>query len=185
MNYSQIHKRYATALYELADEMKIIDVVTKDMETLQLLAAECDELKIILKSPVIRPHIKNKVLVGLFEKSFQQLSMQFLNLLVRKSREVFVGEIAAQYIKISREAKGIVDVEVHSVIPLSKEILTEISAQVAEFTGKTPEITEKIDSSLLGGFQVSFGDAMLDMSIRKKLNTISQTFSNNIYKKGF
>lgn len=185
MNYSQIHKRYATALYELADEMNIIDPVTKDMETLKLLAAQCNELKTILKSPVIKPHIKNKVLVGLFENYFQQLSMKFLNLLVRKSREVFVGEIAAQYIKISREAKGIVDVDVNSVAPLSKEILAEISAQVAEFTGKRPEITEKINTSLLGGFQVSFGDSMLDLSIRKKLNIISQTFSNNIYKKGF
>lgn len=185
MNYSQIHKRYAKALFELATEMKVVDEVSKDMNTLQILATECNELKLILKSPVIKPHIKNKVLTGLFEKKFQKLSMQFLNLLVRKNREIFVGEIAAQYIKISREAKGIIDVEVVSASDLEPKILEVISARVADLTGKKPEITEKINPALLGGFQVSFGDAMLDLSIRKKLNTIAQKFQDNVYKKGF
>ena len=185
MNYSQIHKRYATALFELATEMNVVDAVGKDMKNLQVLAVESKELKLILKSPIIKPHVKNKVLSSLFEKDFQKLSMQFLNLLVRKSREVFVGEIAAQYIKISRDAKGIVDVDVTSVIPLQPDVLKVISARVAEYTGKSPEITEKTNPALLGGFQVSFGDAMLDVTIRKKLNTISQKFKDNIYKKGF
>ncbi|PLW92014.1 MAG: ATP synthase F1 subunit delta [Marinilabiliales bacterium] len=111
--------------------------------------------------------------------------MQFLRLLVRKSRELYVGEIAVQYIKISREAKGIVDVDVSSVMPLDPKVLKVISAQVAEYTGKNPEIAEKTNPDLIGGFQVSFGDAMLDVTIRKKLNIIAQKFQDNIYKKGF
>ncbi len=102
-----------------------------------------------------------------------------------KNREIFVGEIAAQYVKISREAKGIIDVDVTSISPLEPKILKDISAQIAYFTGKTPEITEKTNPDLIGGFQISFGDAMLDVSIRKKLNTIAQIFQDNIYKKGF
>ena len=185
MNYSQIHKRYATALFELASEMKVSDAVGNDMEELHKLASECKELKVVLKSPVIKPHIKKRIFEGLFSAKFQQLSMQFLNLLIRKSRIVFIGEIALQYLKISREAKGIVDVDVISVTALDPKILKVISARVAEFTGKTPEISQKTSPDLIGGFQVSFNDAMLDMSIRKKLNNISREFQDNIYKKGF
>ncbi|PLW92015.1 MAG: hypothetical protein C0592_12985 [Marinilabiliales bacterium] len=66
MKYSQIHKRYATALFELATEMKVVDAVGEDMKTLHVLATESKELKLILKSPIIKSHVKDKVLSSLF-----------------------------------------------------------------------------------------------------------------------
>ena len=185
MKYSQIHKRYAKALYELAEEMEVISEVSKDMLSLQLIATKSAEFKSILKSPVIKPTLKNKIITGLFKDHFQKLSLQFLNLLIRKGRELYVGEIAKQFIMISKEKQGILDVDISSVNPLGSDLISIISSKVAKYTGKKPEITELTKAYLLGGFTVRFGDAMLDASIRNKLHRISHKFKNNIYKKGF
>lgn len=185
MKYSQIHKRYAKALYELAEELEIISEVNKDMLSLQLVVTKSSEFKSILKSPVIKPHLKNKIIIGLFEKKFQKLSLQFLSLLIRKGRELYVGEIAEQFIIINKEKQGIIDVNISSVNSLDSNLISLLSSKVAKYTGKEPEITESIKAHLLGGFTIRFGDAMLDASIRNKLNRISHKFKNNIYKKGF
>ena len=44
---------------------------------------------------------------------------------------------------------------------------------------KSVVINEKIDASLIGGFQVQIGSCLIDLSLKKKLKTIADVFSQN------
>ena len=73
MNNTQIPKRYARALFELADEMKILPAVEQDMRSIKAACEQVPEFKLMLKSPVMKPVLKKKIITALFEKHFHHL----------------------------------------------------------------------------------------------------------------
>ncbi|MAQ56401.1 MAG: F0F1 ATP synthase subunit delta, partial [Rhodospirillales bacterium] len=48
-----IAERYALAVYELADEGRILDNIAQDLTKLQSLLDESEDLKILISSPLI------------------------------------------------------------------------------------------------------------------------------------
>ncbi|MDX9931626.1 MAG: ATP synthase F1 subunit delta [Bacteroidales bacterium] len=185
MNNSQIPKRYARALFELADEMNVLPATELDMRSLKKVCDEAPEFKQFLKSPIIKPALKKKVISSLFEQHFHELSIRFLKLVIHQGRETFMNEIAKEFMILCREKEGVVEVDLTAATKLNDSIVKQIEAKIASLTGLKPSITQKTNPSLLGGFVVSFGDNMYDASLKKKISKISRDFRTNIYEKGF
>jgi F-type H+-transporting ATPase subunit delta len=54
-----------------------------------------------------------------------------------------------------------------------------VLAKVKELTGKTTEIENTVDESILGGFILRVGDLQYDASIANKLNNLKREFTLN------
>ena len=76
-----------------------------DVQTIQAAIAGSDELDLMLKSPVIKPDAKERILRLIFAESIGELSMSFLSILVRKGRESLLPTIMD-------EASGLIRVDV-------------------------------------------------------------------------
>ena len=185
MNNSQIPKRYARALFELADEMKVLSATEQDMRSIKAACEQAPEFKLMLKSPVMKPVLKKKIITALFDKYFHELSIRFLQLVIQQGREAYLHEISNEFIILCREKEGVVEVELTSAIKLNENVIRQIEAKIASLTGLKPSTTQKLNPNLLGGFVVRFGDNMYDASLRKKISKISRDFRTNIYEKGF
>jgi len=185
MNNTQIPKRYARALFELADEFRILPVVEQDMRTVLMACEQVPEFRQLLRSPVIKPLLKKKVIAALFEKDFNELSIRFLNLVIKQGRENYMLETSKEFIALCREKEGIIEVELTSAVTLNENVIKQIESRIAELTGLKPSTTQKVNPTLLGGFKVRFGDNMYDASLRKKILKIKRDFQTNIYEKGF
>ncbi|MPM03636.1 ATP synthase subunit delta [bioreactor metagenome] len=185
MNNTQIPKRYARALFELAEEMNIRPAAEQDMRSLIMACEQVPEFRQVLRSPVIKPVLKKKVVTALFEKAFHELSIRFLRLIIQQGRENYLLEAAKEFIVLCREKDGIIEVELTSAVNLDKSIISQIEARIASLTGLKPSTTQKINPALIGGFMVRFGDNMYDASLRKKITKIARDFQENIYEKGF
>lgn len=185
MNSSQISKRYAQALHELAIEQKSLEPVAKDMQALQSTCDQVAEFKYFLRNPIIKPALKIKVITAIFGDKFNDLSLRFVKLLIQKGRSDYMHEISREFISLHRKYLGFIDVELSSATKLDNEIIKEIEAKIASFTNLKPSITEKIDPKLIGGFAVKFENNVYDATVRKKIRKIYRDFQTNIYKKGF
>ena len=60
--------RYATALYDLAEAEKRLDAIVADLDTLAGMIAESEDLRRLLRSPVISGDDQQKAIVALCEK---------------------------------------------------------------------------------------------------------------------
>lgn len=185
MNNTQIPKRYARALFELASEMNILPAVEQNIRLLKTTCEQVPEFRQLLRSPIIKPLLKKKVISALFEKDFQDLSLRFLKLVIQHGREKYLLETTNEFIALCLEKEGIIEVELTSAVNLNEEIIKQIESRIAELTGLKPSTTRKVNPSLLGGFMVRFGDNMYDASLRKKILKIKRDFQTNIYEKGF
>jgi F-type H+-transporting ATPase subunit delta len=184
MNNTQISKRYALALFELAEEMKVLRAIEGNMRMLLQITNEVIELRNIMRSPVIKVHVKKKVIAAVFEKHVHELTSRFLNLMISKGRETYLASIAAEFVELCMIHQGKIEVDLTSSTQLNPSIVNEIEQIVAAHTHLVPVTTLKTDPKLLGGFIVRYGDTSLDSSLRNKITKVARDFEKNIYEKG-
>ncbi|MBX4159329.1 ATP synthase F1 subunit delta, partial [Lactiplantibacillus plantarum] len=65
---------------------------------------------------------------------------------------------------------GIVAAEVVSAQPLAAEQLAAIKSALNASLGKAPELTARVDPSILGGLKVKVGSKLFDASLKTKLD---------------
>ena len=78
--------RYAKATLDLAKEKGYADKVNEDMKLIQSTIEENPDLEIMLKSPVIKQAQKKSVLIKIFGKKVNEITLSLLNLLVTNRR---------------------------------------------------------------------------------------------------
>ncbi len=184
MSGSLLAQRYAKALFELAHEQQAEELVRADMEKISRMLKESRELRLFLRSPVIFPGKKEKIIRDLLETRSHPLTLAFMLMLVRKRRELHIPDIAFEYQEFYDDHFNIITVRLKSAVRVSPAIRDEVFRIMKQYTQATVKIEEEIDESLIGGFSLSWKDNLYDVSIRKQLNQLNRGVARiNLYKK--
>lgn len=178
MKGSKVASRYAQALLDLAIEQKSLDKVNADMVELTQVCAESKDLTNLLKSPIVDSKKKMDVLNSLFAKNMDKMSIGFMSLIVKHSRENLLQEIASSFTSLYKVNKNIIDVYITSAVPMEASVKDKIVQKIkTKFKGDVVLI-EKIDAKLIGGFVVKFDDKQLDASIASQLTNLKNLLLN-------
>lgn len=178
MASSKSASRYAKALLNLAIEQKSIDKVNKDMVELSNICKESKDLSNMLKSPIIDKNKKVEVFNAIFGKSWDKMSLKFIDLIVKNSRANIVPNIADSFVELYRKHQGILDVHLTSAVKLEKKVKDQILVKIqGHFKGKI-ELQESIDKDLIGGFIVRIDDKQIDASIASQLANLKNILLN-------
>jgi F-type H+-transporting ATPase subunit delta len=170
---SGVSGRYATALFELAQDSGQIDAVAADLARFSAMIAESPDLQRFLRSPVFTADEQARTVVALTAKAgIGGLAANFLRLVASKRRLFAVEGMIAAFRALVAQSKGIVTAQVTVAEPVSDARLAEIRTALEEVSGRTVEVDLKVDPSLIGGLIVKLGSRMVDASLRTKLNSI-------------
>ena len=173
---SGLATRYATALFELAEEAGALDAVAADLEAVDQMVAESGELRRLIESPVISRDDQRRAILAVAEKAgLSELPTKFLGVLASKRRLFALPGVGRAYRDMLAAHKGEVTAEVVSATPLSEEQLEEVKVAAADFAGRAVSVETEVDPSLLGGLVVRVGSRMLDASLKTKLLHLEQS----------
>jgi F-type H+-transporting ATPase subunit delta len=171
-------RRYATAVFQLAQETRIIGTVQHDLHTFTAsLAADADVRK-FFRSPVVDRKEKERIVAQAFAK-LDPVALHTILLLIRKRRESMVEEIVAQFDVLERTARGAQPLQVTSARQLSKPELDAIVARLANAFKTQFDVTQSVDPSLIGGVRITMGDKRADGTIAGRLDDIARLLSTN------
>jgi len=184
-NY-RVASRYAKALLDLGIEQNNIDVLYKDMQSVQAAMASRD-LKLMVKSPIINSDKKNTIFKMLFEGKLDKLTMSFIELITNKSREHLLPEMATSFVDQYKKHNNITAVTLTTATPLNAGVLETIKKALLDsnVTATEVDVESKVDESLIGGFVIEVGDKLYDASVAHKLNKVRKEFTQNKYIKSF
>jgi F-type H+-transporting ATPase subunit delta len=174
MNGSRAAIRYAKSLLSLAQERSCADAVNNDCVFMAKTINDNKDLRLVLKSPIIKTDVKLSALNKIFGASINELSTQFLSLLANQSRTNILLMITEAYTELYKESRGIASAEIITAQALSEDIKTKISQLLAKSQGKTIELSETVDTSLIGGYIVKVGDKQIDLSLSRKISDLKQ-----------
>lgn len=175
MNDSKIPVRYAKALFDMAHEKDVIDRVYEDMRMVQSICS-LKEVKQVLDNPVILPSKRKEILVALFPRKLEPLSMKFIDLVFDQGRENYMLAAARDYIDLTRRHRGITEVTLTTAGPVNDKVRDEIAGMIKKEKNQKIEFIEKVDSSIIGGFILRIDDSYIDASVKNRLNKFRKEF---------
>ena len=178
MSVSIVASRYAKSLIELAKEQDVLEAVYQDMLLFKDTADKNRGLMLALKSPVVRHEKKLNILKALFKERVNAVSYAIFTIITKKNREAILDEIANEFVKSYNLNQGIQKATVVTTTPLTDELRKQFSDIVAARTGRTVQLAEKIDPSLIGGYVLTIDDRQIDASLRSRLNELKLQFTN-------
>tara|TARA_B110000285_G_C15026343_1_gene564355 strand:- start:690 stop:1223 length:534 start_codon:yes stop_codon:yes gene_type:complete len=173
MKNSKVASRYARAFLDLAIEQKSLDSVQGDMNMLSATCKESREFVMLLSSPLVKADKKIAIFKEAFEQ-FEKMTMSFMELITKNSREDLLPEIADAFEAQVKELRGIVPITLFSASKLDDATRGAIIAKVQASVDGQLEVEEQIDESLIGGFMVQMGDTRVDASVSSQLNNLKQ-----------
>jgi len=171
--------RYARAVLNLAKDSKIEDVVHEDMLLIATTIQQNSELKVLLKSPVIKSSEKIKVLKALFSEKVNAVAIGLFNTLQENKRLGMLESIAKQYAIIYNFSKHMQVATVTTAVPLTKELEAQVLAKIVALTGNNANLENVINPAILGGFVLRVGDLQYDASISNHLSELRKEFDNS------
>jgi F-type H+-transporting ATPase subunit delta len=180
MNEGLVTKRYVKALYQLADEGKTLEKVVADVEVLLACIQESPEFSSFLENPLIKPAEKNKVIQKLFTKTFQTLTLSFLDLLIRNRREMHLKSMCLHFMQYYKSFFRIKEGVITTAMKLSPKYKDEIYNFITKKFKMKIEFSEKIDPAIIGGFILRVEDQQIDASIQTQLRKIRRELIRSI-----
>jgi F-type H+-transporting ATPase subunit delta len=172
--------RYATAIFELAQETKSLPAVEQDFASLRTMMAQSADLTRLIKSPAFNAEDKGKAMNAVLEKmGASPLGTQFVLTLASKRRLFALADIIAAFGRLVANMRGEVAAEVTSARTLNDAEIAELKATLKARLGREPKLETKVDPTLLGGLVVKVGSRMIDSSLRTKLTGIRAAMRGN------
>jgi F-type H+-transporting ATPase subunit delta len=172
-NNSGIALRYATAIFELAQEERAVEAVERDFDTLKDLVADNPDLARLVKAPVFTREDQKKGIDAVLRRmEAAPLTVRFVLLLAAKRRLFVLTEIINAFNAMVGKLRGEVDASVTSARALGDAEIQELKRVLKAKLGRDARLEQKVDPSLLGGLVVKVGSRMIDSSLRTKLLSI-------------
>ncbi len=181
MSEIRVASRYAKSLLELAQEKGVLEKLKADMQLFSKTVAQNRDLHLLLHNPIIKSDKKLAVINAIFKGKVDDLTLAFFNIVARKGRESMLEFIAVQFEEQYNIYKGIQKAKVTSAVPLTPALREELGQRLVLQTGKTIELEEVIDPSLIGGFVLRVGDQQIDSSVKYNLRKLKNNFKDNPY----
>jgi F-type H+-transporting ATPase subunit delta len=182
MSTPRAAKRYAKSLFSLSEEKGLIEHMENDVRQIQDAIANSHELELLLKSPVVKAHTKEKILVRIFDHNISDLTLEFMRILVRKGRESILPAIIQEILGLVRNMRNVRLAEVKTAVPMDDALRTRVSDALKHLHDGDVELHETIDPSLLGGFQLLMDNRMVDASIKREIDLLRRRITDHDYE---
>ena len=167
----EIAQVYARSLFEAAKDQDKLDEIREQLGTFADAVAESHDLQVFLFSPYLSTEEKKQGLRRAIEGA-DEAFLNFLDLVVENHRMPVIFRIRRDFEELWEQENRLLPVQVTSAVPLDDAIVQQIGSTIGEQTGKQVELSSQVDPDILGGIVVRVGNAILDASIRNRLEQL-------------
>ena len=167
----QIAQVYARSLFEVAQEGHKLDVVREQLGQIADALEQNREMRLFLFSPYFSTQEKREGLRRAIEDADPAIS-NTLDILLENHRLPVIFRIRREYDRLWDQANDLLPVTVTSAVDLDEAVIQRIGDEIGRQTGRRVELSKQVDPSILGGFVVRVGNAILDSSVRNRLEQL-------------
>jgi len=162
---------YARSFFEAAKDAGKLDELREQLIQFAEAVQENRELQVFFFSPYFSTQEKTDALGRLLVDADEQL-VNFLELLIENHRMPVIFRIRRTFEQLWEQENRLLPVEITSAIELDDATTGSVAQRIGESTGRRVTLTTHVDPSILGGIVVRVGNAILDASIRNRLEQL-------------
>lgn len=175
-------KRYATAIFKVAQSENMISAVDSDLIALTAALRSNDEFRHFMG----RPDVADSDKLNLFDKVFgdkvTSLTHSFFKMLVDKRRADQIFGIQKEFAELRRISENVTKASITSAVALDsaqqKAVITKLETQL----GHKVEAEFEVDASVIGGLKIIYDNFILDGTVRGQLDRMTDKILYDVLK---
>ena len=177
---TQVGTVYGEALYDLAGSEGLDQEILQQLKALdEAFRAEPDYLR-LLASPNLSKPERCGVLDGSFQGKLHPYVLNFLKILTEKGYIKHFHDCVDAYRNRHNEDHGILPVTAVTAVALTAQQSARLTEKLSGITGKTIDLTNRIDTSVLGGIRLDYSGKRLDDTISHRLDALRNLLKNTV-----
>ena len=170
---SALAGRYAAALFEIAEERRVLDEVASDLRQLRAMLAASVDLMRLVRSPVLSRLEQGRAVAALAVRAeLSSLVRDFLAVVAKNRRLLAVPPMIEAYLATLAARRGEVTASVTAAQPLNERQLEALNENLRRTVGRRVSVDVRVDPRLIGGLIVKVGSRMVDGSVENKLRRL-------------
>jgi F-type H+-transporting ATPase subunit delta len=174
MSNPAVAKRYAEALFDVANSQGQVDTVEQELAGVVDVLNQHPALNALLQAPSLSVEVKKQQVTELFGTRVSATVLNFLKLLFDRRRQEDIKGIYNEFVRLVDQARNRVKATVESATVLTEEELQTLTEKLGT-GGKQVKITTKVNPALIGGLRVRVGDRVFDYSVKTRLERFRAT----------
>ncbi len=174
MNAGLIARRYATVLYDYADEQGQLTQMYDDAKTVCDTLAGQDVALALLNSPLRKASDKKAFIEKLFSKYVSAPMLKFMLFVIDKRRTELMCEVLRVFRVIYKQKLGIKSARITTAKPVSAANQNAFAKIIEAKAGGKVEMDFEVDETIIGGIIVAIDGKQLDCSITRQLKEIEK-----------
>jgi F-type H+-transporting ATPase subunit delta len=179
MGTGSIARRWAKALFLIAEQDNSLLVISREIERVADTWKSSDELQIALANPMLDSQVRTAIFNDVIAKlALSKTTENCLRLMYEKKRIGEIEGVAREFQRLADARENRIRAEVISAAPVADTVVASIQAAIEAATRKKVLVTKREDQSLIGGIVTRVGDLMYDGSIKSQLNRIKEGMLN-------
>jgi F-type H+-transporting ATPase subunit delta len=172
--YEYLDRRYALALYNVAEEKGKVEEYLRDLREITHLIKSNEELQQVIKHPQITTSIRKRTFIKLFKGRIDEELLSFLLLLIEKDRISYLEEKLMEMEKIHLEKNNTLIANVKTVIKLQDKEKYDLVKRLENKYNKKIILMEELDKEIIGGVYVRVGNDVIDGTVRSKIDEMKE-----------
>lgn len=173
---TRIAKRYARALFELAQEAGRIDEIGGELAAIATLYQTEAAIRDGLISPVTSRDEKSAVLDAVIEAAKADAMLgNFLRVLLEARKLAIIPQIQSVYAAMADEATGKLRGVASAPTKLDDEALARLAGALSKALGKEVILEADENPALLGGVVARVGNLVFDASVKTQIERMKDS----------
>ena len=170
--YEYLDRRYALALYEVAEKKGKVDEYIKDLKEICEIIKSNKDFYEVIKHPQISTKKKKKTFINIFKGHIDEELLSFLLILIEKERIMYLKEKVDQLEKIDLERKNTFKGIVKTTVQLTEEEYNTLKTKLEKKYNKHIILEQIIDPEILGGIYLRINNDVIDDTVKSKLDEL-------------
>ena len=171
---------YGQALYDLAKQENLDAQIFSQLTVLDKSFREEPEFLRLLRAPSLSKQERCQIVDTSFRGKVHPYVLNFLKILTEKGYSRHFSHCVVAYRKSYNIDHNILPVTAVTAVALTGEQTEKLQSKLCSLTGKTVELTNRIDPSILGGVRLDYDGQRLDDTILHRLDAVRSLLKNTV-----
>jgi F-type H+-transporting ATPase subunit delta len=167
---SPVARRYAKAVFSLAQEQNAIDQITSEVRQVGDVVNGSPDLRAALSNPTVAPPVRKAIMTEILSRMGVSGTVRNAVLLITDhGRAASLPHIADALAQLADERAGRLRAEVTSAAALTEAQYQRVAAALERITGRKISLARNVDPTLIGGVVTRIGDKVYDGSVKSRI----------------
>ena len=177
---TEVANVYGEALYGLAKEEGLTQTILHQLKTLEGCFAQEPGYLRLLGAHNLPKAERCQILDECFRGKVEPYVLNFLKILTERGYAKCFFDCCKAYRQMYNEDNGILPVEAVTAVALTQEQFARLQEKLEKLTGKTVELTNRVDPAVLGGVRLDYDGKRVDGTVSSRLDTIRDLLKNTV-----